>query len=39
MLTHYISFSGGPSAVSIKSAVGHVMLNMCFYIWWDLWVT
>jgi hypothetical protein len=23
-------------SVSIKYASGHVMLNMCFYSWWDL---
>jgi hypothetical protein len=27
---HYISCSCGPSAVSIKRALGHVTLNLCF---------
>jgi hypothetical protein len=33
------SLSGGLSAVSIKGASGHIMLKLCFYISWDLWVT
>jgi hypothetical protein len=32
-------FSGGPIVVSIKSALRHVMPNLCFYIQWDMWVT
>jgi hypothetical protein len=30
---------GGPSAVSIKSTLGHVTQNLCFCTRWDLWVT
>jgi hypothetical protein len=26
-------------AVSKKSASGHIMMNMCFCIWWDLRIT
>jgi hypothetical protein len=29
----------GPAVDSTKSVVGHVMSNLCFYIWVDLWVT
>jgi hypothetical protein len=32
MWTHYFSCSGGPGAVSRKSATGHVMPNLCFCI-------
>jgi hypothetical protein len=32
----YFSYSGGPRAVSIKSAPGHATLNLCFCILWDL---
>jgi hypothetical protein len=35
--THYFSFSGGPGVVSVKSLLGHVIANLCFYIRWDLW--
>jgi hypothetical protein len=37
--THYFSFLGGLSAVSIKSPPGHVTENLYFCICWDLWVT
>jgi hypothetical protein len=37
--THYFSCSGGPGAVSIKSALAHIKLDVCFCIWWDLHVT
>jgi hypothetical protein len=30
---------GGPSAVSIKSELGHITPKLCFRIWWDMWVT
>jgi hypothetical protein len=33
---HYFSSSGVPRAVSIKSVSGHVTLNLCFCIRWDL---
>jgi hypothetical protein len=28
---HYFRYSGGPDAVSIKNALGHVTLNLCFF--------
>jgi hypothetical protein len=30
------SRSGAPSAISIKGALGHITLNLCFCIWWDI---
>jgi hypothetical protein len=33
---YYFSGSSGTGAVCIKSALGHVMPNLCFYISWDL---
>jgi hypothetical protein len=36
---HYFSCSGGPSAVSIKIASGHITPNLCFCIRWYLRVT
>jgi hypothetical protein len=39
MSMHYFSLSGGPSAVSIESVLGHIMPNLCFCILWDRWVT
>jgi hypothetical protein len=33
---HYFSCSGGPDAISIKSAPGHITSNLCFCIWYDL---
>jgi hypothetical protein len=37
-ITHYFLCSGWTGAVSIKSASGHVTLNLCFCIKWDLLV-
>jgi hypothetical protein len=37
--THYFSCSSGPGAVSIKSVLGHITLNLCVCIRWNLWVT
>jgi hypothetical protein len=31
--------SGGSGAVSIKRSRGHVTMNLCFCMQWDLWVT
>jgi hypothetical protein len=39
MLMHYFSFSGGPDADTIKSALGHITLNLCFCIRCELRVT
>jgi hypothetical protein len=33
---HTFSSSGGPGVLSLKSAQGHVMMNLCFCICWDL---
>jgi hypothetical protein len=39
MSMHYLSFSGGPDAVSIKSIPGHVTLNLYFCVLLELQVT
>jgi hypothetical protein len=39
MSMHYFSSLGWVGVVYIKSGLGHVMLNMCLCIRWDLWVT
>jgi hypothetical protein len=36
---HYFSCSGGSSAIFIKSTMGHVTVNLCFCIRWDMWDT
>jgi hypothetical protein len=36
---HYFLGSGGPNAVSIENASGHVTPNLCFCIRWDRRVT
>jgi hypothetical protein len=38
-LTHYFSSLGGTGMDMTKIMPGHVTPNLCFYIWWDLWVT
>jgi hypothetical protein len=37
--THYFSCSFGPCAIPTKSLSEYITLNLCFSIWWDLWVT
>jgi hypothetical protein len=37
-LMYYFSCSGGTGSASTKSVVGHIMMNLCFCIRWDLWV-
>jgi hypothetical protein len=37
--THYFSCSGGTGTNSTKSVSEHVTPNLCFCIWWDLWIT
>jgi hypothetical protein len=37
--THYFSCSGGTSTDSRKNLLGHVTMNNCFCMQWDLWVT
>jgi hypothetical protein len=37
--THYFWCSGGLGAVFLKSVSGHVTLNLCFCIRWDLRIT
>jgi hypothetical protein len=39
MSMHYFSCSDGPGAVSIEILSGHVTLNLCFCIEWDLQFT
>jgi hypothetical protein len=34
--THYLSCSGGHGTVYSKSASGHITLNLCFGIRWDM---
>jgi hypothetical protein len=38
MLMHYFSSSGGSIVDHTRSASGHVMLNLHFWIRWDLQV-
>jgi hypothetical protein len=33
------SFLGGHGAVFTRSAMGHIVPNLCFCIQWDMWVT
>jgi hypothetical protein len=37
--THYFSCSGGTSTDLTKTVPGHIKLNLCFCIQWDVWVT
>jgi hypothetical protein len=39
MLPQYFLWLGGTGAVSMRSASGHLTLNLCFCIWRDLRVT
>jgi hypothetical protein len=35
---HYFSCLNGSGAGPTKSTMGHVVLNLCFCIQWDLWI-
>jgi hypothetical protein len=32
-------YSVGTNTDSTKNALGHITPNLCFCIWWDMWVT